>query len=674
MISPIPTGQALLALAPAAPAAQIPALGASLVLGLAGLLQLGVAIYAIRLNRLFGTARVGWSLFWAFLLLALLHFVQSVTPSAVAGFKLNLEFVYVLVSLLLLVGMVHLHAVLKEEARRTRAEERLRDELELEVRRKTANLNGMIQVLQSEIEERNRAEAQVREQARLLDLAHNAIVVQDLTGKILYWNKGAENIFGWTADEALGSSHAELLAWDQRVCATARQAVREQGHWEGGISARTKRGQRVLLDEDWTLVRDAGGVPKSIMMISADITEKRKLEEQALRLQRLESIGTLAGGIAHDLNNVLTPLLMSVQLLKENIRTPEDRELLDTLQGNVMRGARLVKQILTFGRGVKGERAVVQPAQLVGELKQLVLDTFPKSVACAIELADDLWTVTGDATQLHQVMLNLCVNARDAMPAGGRLLIRVTNAMLGEAEAAEILEAQPGPFVVLEVADNGTGIPKEIQAQIFEPFFTTKEHGKGTGLGLSTCFSIVKNHGGFIQCLSEPGQGSVFKVFLPANQHLAAAEPRAAESECRPQGHDECVLIVDDEQLIREFAQMTLQCFGYRTLTAANGAEAVRLYQDRPEEIAVVLMDMGMPVMDGPTAIAALRTIAPGVLILGSSGLACADYAQPEARLAGFLPKPYTADALLLALDHVLHSRPAVPENPVMVEVASAAV
>ena len=664
----------MLALAAAGPA-HVPALGASMVLGLAGLLQLGVAVYAIRLNRLFGTARVGWSLFWSFLLLALLHFVQSVTPAyAAEGFKFNLEFVYVLVSLLLLVGMVHLHSVLKEEARRTRAEERLRDELELEVRRKTANLNGMIQVLRSEIEERNRAETQVREQARLLDLAHNAIVVQDLEGRILYWNKGAENIFGWTADEALGTGHADLLGWDRSACETARQVVREQGHWEGGISARAKHGQRVLLDEDWTLVRDAGGVPKSIMMISADITEKRKLEEQALRLQRMESIGTLAGGIAHDLNNVLTPLLMSVQLLKENIRTPEELELLDTVKGNVLRGARLVKQILTFGRGVKGERAVVQPVQLVREIKQLVLDTFPKSVEFSIELAGDLWTVTGDATQLHQVLLNLCVNARDAMPAGGRLLIRVTNAMLGEAEAAEILEAQPGPFVVLEVADNGTGIPKEIQAQIFEPFFTTKELGKGTGLGLSTCFSIVKNHGGFIQCLSEPGHGSVFKVYLPANQHLDADEPRAAECERLPQGHDECVLIVDDEQLIREFAQMTLQCFGYRTLTAANGAEAVRLYQERQREIAVVLMDMGMPVMDGPTAIAVLRTIARDVRILGSSGLACADYARPEAKLAGFLPKPYTADALLQALDNVLQSRPAGPPPRGRVEMESAAV
>jgi len=644
---------------PAFAAAFVPSGGAGWAIGLAGALQLCVAIYAIRLNRLYGSARVGWSLFWAFSLLALLHFVQSVAPpQAAAGFAINLEVVYVLISLLLLVGMVHLHAVLTAEARRVEAEERLLNELETEVRRKTDHLNRVIEELRSEIEERKRIEAQVREQARLLDLAHDAIVVQDLEGKILYWNKGAESIYGWAAAEAQGASLPALLGWEQAAYATARQTVQAQGYWEGEIRAQAKHGRKVLMDEDWTLVHDAEGNPKAIMIISADITEKRKLEHQALRLQRLESIGTLASGIAHDLNNVLTPLLISVQLLKEKISSQKEQELLATLKGNVLRGARLVKQILTFGRGVKGEHAVLKPAQLAQEIKQLVLDTFPKSLEFKIEMDGDLWPVTGDATQLYQVLLNLCVNARDAMPDGGRLLIRMHNLVLGKAEAGANLEAQPGAFVVMEVADTGVGMTKDVQAQIFEPFFTTKELGKGTGLGLSTCFSIVKNHGGFIQCSSEPGHGSIFKVFLPASPPAVAPEPAGAP-EPLPPGGGEGVLIVDDEPLIRDFAQLALRNSGYRTLATANGAEAVQLYRDRQPEIAVVVMDMWMPVMDGPTAIAALKAINRQVLIVGSSGLECMGGARTEANLAWFLPKPYTAEALLQVLDQVLQARKA---------------
>lgn len=634
------------------------------IVGTALLFQLGVAAYAMRLTRLFGTTRVGWSLFWSFLLLALLHAFQAVTEyQASSMFEIKIEVVYALVSLLLLIGLIHLDTILKQRLWVENEERRMRNELENEVKKKTEHLTRAIEELHLEIDERRRAEEQIRDQARLLDLSHDAIIVQDLDYRIQYWNKGAENIYGWTAKEAVGKKYSELLSVEILAYKDASEAAREKGHWEGEASIRTKGGKKALVEEAWTLVYDSQGNPKSIMVVSADITEKRELETQTLRAQRLESIGTLAGGIAHDLNNVLTPLLMSVQLLKEKTTTDDDKEILETLQATVLRGARLVKQILTFGRGVKGDRDVVKLPKLVEEIKQFILETFPKSMLLEVHVADNLWTVTGDATQIHQVLLNLCVNARDAMPQGGKLGIHVENMTLAESYMCRNIEAKPGPYVLIKVTDSGMGIPKAIQGKIFEPFFTTKEPGKGTGLGLSTCFSIVKNHDGFIQCYSEPGNGSAFKVYLPANARVAEAASQPAQPASLPYGHGELVLVVDDEQVIREFAQITLESYGYHVLTAANGAEAVSLYKTHQQEIAVVLMDMSMPLMDGPTAIAALKDISRRrVLIIGTSGLGGVNE-KTEKSLACFVAKPYTADLLLQALDRVLHP-PVVSDFP----------
>ena len=634
-----------------------------IVIGIAGLVQLVVAGYAIKLSRLFGTARVGWSLFSAFVLLALLHLIQSFSePTSAPGFQINLEIAYALVSMLLLMGMAHLHAVLREEQRVTQAQEylkhfeiQMRDELEVEVKSKTERLTQVIASLQSEIEVRQRAEIQIREQARLLDLAHDAIIVQDLEGRITYWNQGAERIYGWTAVEAMGMIVSDLLSFEFPNYESARKATQETGRWEGEACTRTKAGQKILVEEDWTLVRDSAGALRSIMVISADITDKRALETQTLRLQRLESIGTLASGIAHDLNNVLTPLLLSVQLLKDKITTPQEERLLAALESNALRGARLVKQILTFGRGVKGDHALVKPEQVAQEIKQLIHDTFPKSLQFELHAANGLWAVMGDATQLHQVLLNLAVNARDAMPKGGKLSLQLENIVLDDSYVSRHLEAKPGSYVLITVTDNGSGIPKSIQPRIFEPFFTTKDASKRTGLGLSMCFTIVRSHGGFINCYSEPGQGSVFKVYLPADASAVPAEPRPLAPVNLPNGRGELVLIVDDEQVIREFAQITLECYGYRTLMAADGAQAVSLYKTHQDQIAVVLMDMWMPVMDGPAAIRALKSLNRQVHIIGTSGLGASGDASVEASLAHFIPKPYTAGLLLNGLHKALH-------------------
>lgn len=635
--------------------------GTGIVFGIAGFLQLCIAGYAIRLNRLFGTSRVGWSLFWAFLLLALLHVVQAfVQNHPVTTFEVNLEVIYVLISLLLLTGMIHLHSILGEQTRLKRKEQRMRDDLESEVQRKTAHLNKAIAELEAQVEERRRAEEQVREQAKLLDLTHDAIIVQDLEGHILYWNKGAENTYGWTASEAAGQLTSQLWSVGALTFQLARKTACEKGRWEGETSVLNKYGQKVLIDSDWTLVCDPQGAPKFIMIVSTDITDKRRLEIQTLRSQRLESIGTLASGIAHDLNNVLTPLLISVQFLKEKCATREEQKLLDTMRSNVLRGARLIKQILVFGRGIKGDRAVVTMGQLAQDIKQIVHDTFPKSLEFESRVPSGIWTIIGDATQIHQVLLNLFVNARDAMPNGGRLTLQMENVMIDELYASKNPEAKPGPYVLVSVTDTGTGIPEEIVNKIFEPFFTTKEHGKGTGLGLSTCFTIVKSHGGFINCYSELGKGSAFKVYLPANPGVSAAEGQTPPSSSIPRGKGELILIVDDERPIREFAQLTLEHFGYRTLVAANGAEAVSLYLIHQHEIAVVLTDMAMPVMDGPSAIAALKSINRNILIIGTSGLEPVATGKAGIEMVHFISKPYTTDALLQALHCILHREPAV--------------
>jgi len=387
-----------------------------------------------------------------------------------------------------------------------------------------------------------------------------------------------------------------------------------------------------------------------------DLTERKKLEQQLLRSQRMESIGTLAGGIAHDLNNVLAPILLSVEVLTEIVRDDEAAEFLTTLKTSAEHGASLVRQVLSFARGVQGHRIAVNPVHLMNELLKILRDTFPKSVSVRFTPARDLWTVTGDPTQLHQLLLNLCVNARDAMPTGGELAVGMENVVLDETYVAMNTDARPGPYMRITVADTGTGIPLAIQERVFEPFFTTKETGSGTGLGLSTTLAIVKSHGGFIHLYSEPGSGTKFQVYLPANTSETAADQVAIDQTLLPRGNGELILVVDDETAIRTIARATLERFGYRVIVASNGAQAVALYAQHPREISVVLTDMAMPVMDGPATIVALKAIDPDVKIIGSSGLV-SDGGIAKAVGAGvlhFIPKPYTAEAILATLRQIL--------------------
>jgi len=525
------------------------------------------------------------------------------------------------------------------------------------VRNATGEVYRVVGVAQ-DITERKRSRDQLHEQASLLDKARDAILVRHFEHGITYWNKSAELLYGWTADEVRGRQTGDLLYRDKEAYEQAIAAVLSHGEWSGEIQQVTKSGVLILIEARWTLVRDEAGRPLAVLAINSDITEKKKMEQQFLRAQRMESIGTLAGGIAHDLNNVLAPILMSIDLLRMTSRDERARAVLSTIETSARRGADMVKQILSFARGVEGERMVINVRNIIQDMQHLVQDTFPKEIAFRTELDAELPLFSGDHTQVHQVLLNLCVNARDAMPKGGTLIVAATTLRVDDNYAGMTPGSIPGRYLMIKVTDTGTGIPPEVVNKIFDPFFTTKEQGKGTGLGLSTVLTIVKSHGGFLNVYSEPGNGTTFSICFPAMDGLEGVAAKVQE-DTHPRGNGEWILIVDDEAAVRAITQQTLESYGYRVSIAADGTEAVALYSMHRNEIAAVVTDMMMPVMGGQATIQVLQHLDPEVKIIAASGLAN-DGSSARATAMGvklFLSKPFTAQTILTALREVLSER-----------------
>ena len=507
-----------------------------------------------------------------------------------------------------------------------------------------------------DITEEKQAEDKISQQAALLDVTTDAILLRSLEAEILYCNKSAEKMYGWTAQEALGKGANELLYKEvTQELTEALQEVTRNGSWQGELKKVTKQGREITVASRWTLVRDETGNPKSILSVDTDITEKKQLENQFLRAQRLESLGTLASGIAHDLNNMLTPILAIAQLLRLKVRNIDEssQEMLVMLEANAKRGAKLVKQVLSFARGDEGKRTVLQVKHLLKDIEQFAKGTFPKSITIESNLVRDLWTVSGDVTQLHQVFMNLVVNARDAMFDGGTLTIEADNKFVDESYAKMNIEAKVGSYVVVTIADTGIGISPKIIDRIFDPFFTTKEVGEGTGLGLSTVLAIVKNHGGFIEVSSEIAKGTQFKVYLSSIQESSCA---MSEKKQLPRGNGELILVVDDEVGICEIIKATLETYNFHVITAKDGIEAIAVYVQQKNEINIVLMDMMMPSMDGATAIRTLQQMNPLVKIIAMSGLVTSEaLAQSSGTtIQGFLAKPFSASELLNALQRVI--------------------
>jgi len=379
-----------------------------------------------------------------------------------------------------------------------------------------------------------------------------------------------------------------------------------------------------------------------------DNTEHRKLEQQMIRAQKMESIGVLAGGIAHDLNNVLGPIMMGIDIVRKNVQDQQSLRMLDTMAVSTQRGADILKQVLTFARGAEGEQKLLQPKRLMEEVVALMKETFPRSIEIRSEVGKDIPTVVADPTQIHQVLLNLCVNARDAIPEHGELKIGIEKMDIDENFARVHLGAKPGLYVVFSVTDTGTGIPQEVKDRIFEPFYTTKAVGRGTGLGLSTVSSIVKSHGGFMTVYSEVGRGTTFRVYIPAAKEGELKRQQESKEEI-PGGKGELILVVDDEDSIREITKAMLENHGYQVTTANDGAEALAVYAKQQSQIKLVIMDMMMPILGGPQTIQGLRRIDPKVRIIAVSGLTSdgKTAAVSNGDVAAFLQKPYSSDMLL---------------------------
>jgi two-component system, cell cycle sensor histidine kinase and response regulator CckA len=513
--------------------------------------------------------------------------------------------------------------------------------------------------LKIDVSEQKQAEEKIREQAELLDKAQDAIIVCTLDRKITFWNQGAERIYGWSREAALGKNIRELLfrgklPWQMEEAAKNPEA---SGEWMGELEGFTESEQAVIVQTRTTLIRDEQGRPKSMLIISTDITEHKKLEEQFLRSQRLESLGALVSGIAHDLNNTLVPIMIGIEVLQGENQSENATAMLQTMKTSARRSAEMIKQMLAFARGDDASKVMVQADRLVKEMIRIISDTFPKSIQCRSRVAQDSWLVLGLPTQLYQVLLNLCVNARDAMPNGGNLVLHTENVVVSPERAEVIRGGKPGNYLCVTVSDTGTGIAPENLEKIFQPFFSTKATDKGTGLGLSTCQNIINSHNGFISVISQPGVGTEFKVYLPATE--VKAPPPPVEAPALPTGQGECILVVDDEQSTLAIVRAALENYRYTVLTAASGAEAVGCFLKQSGAIQLVITDLAMPFMNGGETIDSLKKIRPDIKILVASG-AEAEGGPILERVKNYpiIFKPFTNETLIKSVQSALGTAP----------------
>ncbi len=497
-----------------------------------------------------------------------------------------------------------------------------------------------------------RAEASEAQLATAVQHAAEGILITEPDGTILHVNPAFEAMTGYTREEAVGQNPRILNSGRQDTAYYEQMwATLNRGEvWRGRISNKRKDGTLYEVETTISPMYDPAGDIVSFIGVQRDVTEQEQLETQLRRAQRLESIGSLAAGVAHDLNNALAPILMVTEMLRLDFPKSASEDL-DVIRAGVKRGADLVKQLLNFARGAEGERLPVRLQPLCKEVKRLILSTFPKNIELRMDCPTDLPQVLGDATQLHQVLLNLCVNARDAMPDGGTITVEAIRRNVSATGEMEILNVRPGPYVAIQVTDTGTGIPREILDRIFDPFFTTKASEKGTGLGLATSLGIVKGHGGFIRAYSVAGQGSTFTVYLPAHHEVAdSASPKAMDSAF--QGHGETILVVDDEAPIRSILRRVLTKLNFKVLTAAEGTSALREVSEHGPKLAAVITDLHMPELDGLSFVHMLRKQSPETGVILVSGLIEERERKEftELGVRAMLNKPFTEEDLVTAL------------------------
>ncbi|HTR80267.1 MAG TPA: PAS domain S-box protein [Bacteroidota bacterium] len=512
-----------------------------------------------------------------------------------------------------------------------------------------------------DISERKRAEEQLQKLSLAVGQSPASIVITDTQGNIEYVNPKFTEVTGYAANEAIGANPRILKSGNTPPEDYRRmwETISSGEAWRGEFHNRKKNGELFWEMASISPVKNKDNVITNYVAVKEDITERKKLEEHFRQAQKMESIGTLAGGIAHDFNNILGIILGHSTLLD---RTKEDRQKqsrhIEAITKATQRGAAIVRQLLTVARKTETLFETVDLNEIISEINKLLSETFPKTIVITTSLQRDLPSIIADAGQMHQVLLNLYVNARDAMPKGGSLIVS-TKTVAGEAVSSRFANATAPKYIQVEIADDGVGMDDSTRQRVFEPFFTTKEVGRGTGLGLAVVFGIVERHSGFIDVRSTLGEGTIFTMYLPIPDHEPDTSHNVTRSADVISGGTETILVIEDEEMLRNLVKGILTSKGYTVLTAENGAQGVEMYRNNQERIAVVLSDMGLPTLSGQDVLKKIRKINPNAKVMMASG-----FFDPESKsdliAAGakhFIQKPYLLEEVLMKIREVLDGK-----------------
>ncbi len=512
----------------------------------------------------------------------------------------------------------------------------------------------------TDLTEQRQAQARLQQQAALLDESEDSIIVRDLDERIRYWSRGAERMFGWSAAEAVGRTLTELKLVNAPAAEAARATLQAKGRYTTTFKQRCKDGHWVTIEGRWTLVRDADGQPCGVFGLGTDVTARLELEAQLQQARRLETIGQLTGGVAHDFNNLLTVILGNADLLAEQlIDHPQLLPLAEMTRTAAERGAELTQRLLAFARRQALQPLSVDAHQLLANMDALLRRTLPANIELELVRGAGLWPALVDPAQLEAAVLNLVINARDAMPSGGKITLETSNAWIDQHYAERHPDVAPGQYVLLSVSDTGAGMSAEHLARVFEPFFTTKDVGKGTGLGLSMVYGFVKQSGGHIKLYSEPSHGTTARLYLPRAEGPAEVPPPVVRSEHDFRGTAR-VLVVEDDPLVLRHAREVLIGLGYRVTVADTGVAALAILREH-SDFDLLFTDVVMPgELNGRQLAEAALALHPSLKVLYTSGYtenAIVHHGHLD-RGVQLLPKPYRSIDLARKVHGVLKARP----------------
>jgi PAS domain S-box-containing protein len=520
-----------------------------------------------------------------------------------------------------------------------------------------------------DITDRKQAEQEVTRLGQFLEgVIENAniwMTVLDADFKVIIWNRAAELISGFDRKEVVGGSDIWGKLFHSRsvrsfALAKAKDTLHEGLSFEDiETSIHTQKGEIRVVAWNLRPLKNENGLVSGLIVLGRDITENAELEKRLRQSQKMEAVGTLASGVAHDFNNLLQAMTSYVQLLLLKCENrPEEHQYLKEIAGSVDRAADLVNQLLAFGRKVASRPRLLDLNQQVEKITRLLKRTIPKMVRIETKPAPDLRLVNADSTQIEQVLVNLANNAKDAMPEGGRLTITTENIDYSGRENRDLEGLPKGRYVRLSVSDTGSGMDKETVSHIFEPFYTTKDVGKGTGLGLSMAYGIIKSHNGVLACQSEPYKGSVFLIYLPAAKVGAVIDDEPKIPTKSIKGNRETILLVDDETAIRKAAREFLEMNNYQVLTAENGEQGLKVFQEHSQNIDLVVLDLGMPGMGGAKAMSLILAEDPKARILIASGYSQQKQVQESLShgAGGFIAKPYRLLELMKKISQMLNA------------------